>query len=489
MTRLLLPMLALALVAVLLLAACIDEAVVTPEPVDETEPAVTSTPAATPEPVYEYLNHEIPPCTPAEGALIGPCEQGVEHIEVGSASFISGIDAPLSVRDFLDGFGTSVASTHIVVRATYLPNTVRCEPTSVNRSPPWTGFPDRRYEGLDSIMCFADVRANAYLVGSGPSTIPILVAVVPYWGEDIPDADVANRVREAERLLRLGGDLYPISAPEGGIEGREAVLFLLPALNHAHEVWQSLRPWYVQRNDDDSVVVAHPNSASWLWRESQYGTPWRAQVEIPLETFVASVQAAHTARLAEHGGKVNPGGEAGLEAAPMLVTDANMLHSYHVAVENTTHEDGPPVAPPPACGLAVPDHVNNPGLVSDCETLLGLKDALQGTATLNWGVDVVIANWDGIAIGGTPSRVTSLGLDNEGLTGNIPARLGSLTELRHLDLSGNSLTGAIPADLRLLPGLEELRLSGNSLTGCIPPALRDIPIHDLDDLGLPACVG
>ena len=31
-------------------------------------------------------------------------------------------------------------------------------------------------------------------------------------------------------------------------------------------------------------------------------------------------------------------------------------------------------------GQAVPNPENNPGLVADCETLLGLKDALRGTA-------------------------------------------------------------------------------------------------------------
>ena len=31
-------------------------------------------------------------------------------------------------------------------------------------------------------------------------------------------------------------------------------------------------------------------------------------------------------------------------------------------------------------GQAIGDPTNNPGLVADCETLLGLKDALRGTA-------------------------------------------------------------------------------------------------------------
>ena len=37
-------------------------------------------------------------------------------------------------------------------------------------------------------------------------------------------------------------------------------------------------------------------------------------------------------------------------------------------------------------GTAVPNPSTNPDLVADCNTLLGLKDALAGTATLNWSL-------------------------------------------------------------------------------------------------------
>ena len=119
----------------------------------------------------------------------------------------------------------------------------------------------------------------------------------------------------------------------------------------------------------------------------------------------------------------------------------------------------------------------------DCMTLLAAKDTLRGTGTLNWtvhywSVDVTIADWDGITSGGTPSRVTRMELEDEGLTGSIPVHLGNLLALTHLDLSDNSLTGGIPVELGLLQDLVELRLSGNSLTGCIPPALQGVPTND-----------
>ena len=122
------------------------------------------------------------------------------------------------------------------------------------------------------------------------------------------------------------------------------------------------------------------------------------------------------------------------------------------------------IAPPPACGLAVPSHADNPGLVRDCETLLAVRDTLRGTGALNWSVDTTITDWDGVTVEGTPGRVTRLSLPSKSLTGTIPAGLGRLD-------------------------LTTLKLAGNSLTGCIPPALREFATNDLDDLGLPDCTG
>ena len=59
---------------------------------------------------------------------------------------------------------------------------------------------------------------------------------------------------------------------------------------------------------------------------------------------------------------------------------------------------------------------SNTGLVSDCEALLAARDALAGTATLNWSSDTPITGWDGIrgrggkypALEGTPTRVARL---------------------------------------------------------------------------------
>ena len=127
-----------------------------------------------------------------------------------------------------------------------------------------------------------------------------------------------------------------------------------------------------------------------------------------------------------------------------------------------------------AAGGAVADAANNPGLVSDCEALLASRDALAGSATLNWSADVPITQWDGVTVDGTPLRVTVLSLLGWGLTGEIPEELGTLSNLQSLVLSGNQLTGEIPEELGDLVNLRVLSLIGNRLTGVFPQELTGL---------------
>ena len=134
-------------------------------------------------------------------------------------------------------------------------------------------------------------------------------------------------------------------------------------------------------------------------------------------------------------------------------------------------------------------------LAGDCTILLGAKAGWGGSSTtLNWASTLSMSSWDGVAV--RDSRVVRLdfrfkslsgsipdlsGLANlerldlswNGLTGNIPATLGSLTKLTALVLHGNQLTGSIP-DLSGLANLETLDLGSNGLTGNIPATLGSL---------------
>ena len=65
-------------------------------------------------------------------------------------------------------------------------------------------------------------------------------------------------------------------------------------------------------------------------------------------------------------------------------------------------------------------------------------------------------------------------LDENQLTGEIPASRGNLKNLRILWLGLNQLTGQIPSALSSLTNLEGLWLSGNQVTGLLPPWLGSL---------------
>ena len=136
-------------------------------------------------------------------------------------------------------------------------------------------------------------------------------------------------------------------------------------------------------------------------------------------------------------------------------------------------------APDCTTGSAVQDAADNPGLVADCEALLGMKDELRGSATLNWSPTLTMKRWTGVALGGSPSRVTKVKLHRRELTGQIPAALGSLEMLEELWLYVNKLTGTIPPELGNLANLRWLFVSTNELGGQIPAELNNLSLDRL----------
>ena len=82
--------------------------------------------------------------------------------------------------------------------------------------------------------------------------------------------------------------------------------------------------------------------------------------------------------------------------------------------------------------------------------------------------------------GELPSELSSLSelswlrLGGNELTGEIPAWMGSLSSLRTLDLHGNRFSGEIPPELGELTELRVLYLERNRLTGAIPPELGSL---------------
>ena len=156
-----------------------------------------------------------------------------------------------------------------------------------------------------------------------------------------------------------------------------------------------------------------------------------------------------------------------------------------------------------ANGTVIDDPRSHAALVGDCRVLLAAVEVLEGDAgleiegggTLDWSDLRALAQWEGVATGGTPRRVTGLELADKSLGGEIPSGLGRLTVLTTLDLSANRLTGAVPAELSGLTALTTLRLSGNRVGGCLPTELRALAAaiearggaQDLAQLALAYC--
>ena len=443
----------------------------TPAPALSLAPTLTPTPS----PHAGALGEEIPPCTPVPGSPVDPCELDAPRVGESLAGYSPYLgDEPASVRDMLDDEPPPAWVAHLVMRGTYLPNTVRCttgdlfQPEAHLRSV--FGNPTGEY----SFKCYIDVRTNSYLLGGGPSTLTVLFFVLPYsegayagkhrtWQEGVEEL---RQVFEADFA-----DIYA---------GQEHVMFLSPPVDLSSEVWRLRTRWDVQRKDDETVIAVHPDRDLWRDLRSDDYPAHRDALEMTLPTLAQAITGAHQARLTEYGGRIGAD-----DSLPMLVSNVNQLRQYYTAA--SVPGAPTPAQPPPPCGLAVPDQAANPGLMGDCQALLAAKDALRGTAALNWSVDTSITGWDGVTASGAPSRVTKAELPSKSLTGTIPAELGALFKLTHLDLSTNSLTGKIPPVLGELTDLEVLHLAGNSLTGCVPAALRDVRDNDHATLRLPYC--
>ena len=123
-------------------------------------------------------------------------------------------------------------------------------------------------------------------------------------------------------------------------------------------------------------------------------------------------------------------------------------------------------------------------LQEDWEALKALYTATDGAnwmTNTGWVAGVAatrvptateLGGWHGVTV--TNGRVTEVDLDDNNLSGSLPAALGNLAELTTLSLSSNLLTGTVPGELGKLRKLQTLRVNGNKLTDKLPEGLTYI---------------
>ncbi|MYH10844.1 MAG: hypothetical protein F4143_12245 [Gemmatimonadales bacterium] len=109
--------------------------------------------------------------------------------------------------------------------------------------------------------------------------------------------------------------------------------------------------------------------------------------------------------------------------------------------------------------------------------LMALYEAMGGeawTESANWGTSAPLENWYGIAVDDSTGRVTTINLNRNNLSGEIPTEIQYFPHLRVLRLDYNRLEGEIPAEIGLLTELRRMDIDGNPFRGGIPPELGNL---------------
>ncbi|MYK65262.1 MAG: hypothetical protein F4022_02205, partial [Gemmatimonadetes bacterium] len=120
---------------------------------------------------------------------------------------------------------------------------------------------------------------------------------------------------------------------------------------------------------------------------------------------------------------------------------------------------------------------------SDRDALDALYQATGGgdwTDSEGWLAGPSLGAWSGVETDSL-GRVTALDLAGNGLSGELPARLGHMAAMTRLNLGDNSLAGQMPLSLTAL-SLRELRYAGTELCTPDDPAfgawLKTIAVHE-----------
>ena len=313
-----------------------------------------------------YLEEVIPPCVPLVGSSRDPCARTTpQRVAILSAraappSWPSTDDLP-TIAETVIGYDP-LTITHIVVRATVLDETTRCglyplilaDHAEISSSSSYY-----RYN------CYADVRVNEYLVGTGPSelTVELHREVLNLREEEVDDWDNWKD----GWLTVIAND--PQARTAAVFEGNEVVLFLEPSFTIAVEAWLgadgTATVWFVQQPDEGAVRAVAPD-VTLARTEDQ-----RNNLDMPLADLVTKIKAAATVRDNEYDGRI--GEDADL---PDLIADANDLRGF--LIESSAVYQGADKTtelPPPVGGA--PEAPTNVAVTQDGDRWLITWDAAE----------------------------------------------------------------------------------------------------------------
>ena len=289
-------------------------------------------------PAVSYLKETIPPCVPIEGSGLEPCPRQIPPGGVqGSHTSIRLPDKLRTISEFFNAKGSTL-NPHIVVRGTVLPNTIRCGMYPFIL--PNYESPDlqRTYEDYLEYYCFADVRINEYIVGTGPPQLTISIFQGTALG-DLADWGVTEiGGTGGEELARYMN--YPLVQLDPVYGGREMILFLKISFTTAVETWLVLSGsvWFLQRDGDDIRAVS--DQIPWARTNEHH-----RQLDRPLADLIREIERAAEDRATINGGRIGPD-----PSMPLFVADANKLVDFYETIGAVYEGDGATLLPPPVPG-------------------------------------------------------------------------------------------------------------------------------------------
>jgi Leucine-rich repeat (LRR) protein len=155
--------------------------------------------------------------------------------------------------------------------------------------------------------------------------------------------------------------------------------------------------------------------------------------------------------------------ESGERASPTLAPTPTLIPTDSAVTTTPTRPTAIASSPSPTPAVTT----------SDRDALIALYYTAGGeswTDNGGWLSDAPLGEWHGVTAD-DDGHVVKLDLRQNQLEGEIPAELGSLTNLEVLWLQNNYLQGKIPTELGDLSNLQVLGLYSNQLQGKIPSVL------------------
>ncbi len=209
-----------------------------------------------PRPPVTYLEKTIPLCTPIGQGREDPCEaEPPPGTRTSGGSSLRSLlpevmptISELVINELYPGI-----APHMVVRATGIPGTSRCDGLYPVLSADFEPE-DERLKRLFRYYCFTDFRVNEYIIGNGPPTLTLKMTtgnINLLNPEDWKTVDLQS-IKEIEDFPG------PDSAAE--YEGREYVIMIGVATNLAVEHWAQkgyyYSTWQIIREDNELRAVS-----------------------------------------------------------------------------------------------------------------------------------------------------------------------------------------------------------------------------------------